>query len=281
MNSFWTKLVCDPLAIVSLGIIGGMVVLGVFAPWIAPHDPLMVDLSHKFAPWSLEYPFGSDHLGRCIFSRLVYGVRTTLFLAFLTMGITISLGTILGLIAGFFKPIEELMMRWCDMMLSFPSELLILAIVGMLGVGIENIIIASVIAKMAWYTRMIHTFVITHQKSNYILFAKVQGIGSWMILRKHLLPSILDDVVMLATLDTGWVILSISALSFLGLGVQAPTPEWGMMLSEAKNVMSIAPMQMIPSGMAILLVVAAFNFLGDSIRDALDPKYYPSKADAS
>ncbi len=134
---------------------------------------------------------------------------------------------------------------------------------------------------MAWYTRMIHTFVITHQKSNYILFAKVQGIGSWMILRKHLLPSILDDVVMLATLDTGWVILSISALSFLGLGVQAPTPEWGMMLSEAKNVMSIAPMQMIPSGMAILLVVAAFNFLGDSIRDALDPKYYPSKADAS
>lgn len=276
MNAFWSKLLKDPLAIASLSIIGLMILLGIFAPWIAPHDPLLPNLGAKFSPWSLEYPFGTDHLGRCVFSRLIYGVRTTLFLAFLTMALTISLGTLLGLIAGFFKSVEESMMRVCDMMLSFPSELLILAIVGMLGVGIENIIIASVIAKVAWYTRMIHTFVATHKERNYILFSRVAGVSSWVILRKHLFPSVLDDVVMLATLDTGWVILSISALSFLGLGVQAPTPEWGMMLSEAKNVMSIAPLQMLPSGMAILLVVAAFNFLGDSIRDALDPKYYPS-----
>lgn len=275
MNSFWSKMGKDPLAIASLGVIVMMIVLGVFAPWIVPHDPLLPNLSVKFSPWNVEYPFGTDHLGRCVFSRLLYGIRTTLFLAFFTMVLTISVGTFLGLIAGFFKAVEEIMMRVCDMMLSFPSELLILAIVGMLGVGIENIIIASVIAKVAWYTRMIHTFVVTHKESNYILFSRVAGVSSWTILRKHLLPSIVDDVVMLATLDTGWVILSISALSFLGLGVQAPTPEWGMMLSEAKNVMSIAPIQMLPSGMAILLVVASFNFLGDSIRDALDPKYYP------
>jgi len=276
MNSFWSKMGKDPLAIASLGVIVMMIVLGAFAPWIAPHDPLLPNLSAKFSPWNFEYPFGTDHLGRCILSRLLYGIRTTLFLAFFTMALTISVGTLLGLIAGFFKSVEESMMRVCDMMLSFPSELLILAIVGMLGVGIENIIIASVIAKVAWYTRMIHTFVVAHKERNYILFSRVAGVSSWTILRKHLLPSIVDDVVMLATLDTGWVILSISALSFLGLGVQAPTPEWGMMLSEAKNVMSIAPLQMLPSGMAILLVVASFNFLGDSIRDALDPKYYPS-----
>jgi nickel transport system permease protein len=278
MSLFWSKIGKDPLALISITIIFLTILLGMFAPWIVPHDPLSPNLATKFAPWSFEYPFGSDHLGRCVFSRLVYGIRTTLFLAFFTMAMTIFLGTLLGMIAGFFKKAEEIMMRLCDIMLSFPSELLILAIVGMLGVGIENIIIASVIAKVAWYTRMIYTFVLGHKEKNYILFSRVAGVSSWKILRKHLLPSILNDIVMLATLDTGWVILSISALSFLGLGVQAPTPEWGMMLSEAKNVMSIAPLQMIPSGVAILLLVAAFNFLGDSIRDALDPKYYhPTK----
>ena len=275
MNRFWHKLMRDPLALVSLGIIGGVILLGIFAPWIAPHDPLSPNLAQKFASWGSVYPLGSDHLGRCILSRLLYGIRTTLFLALLAMVLTISLGVVLGLIAGFFRKVEEPMMRTCDVMLSFPSELMILAVVGMLGAGIGHVIIANVIAKVAWYTRMVHSFVMVYREKNYIYFSRVAGVSSWTILRKHLLPSILDDVAMLATLDAGWVILSISSLSFLGLGVQAPTPEWGMMLSEAKNVMSIHPLQMIPSGMAILIVVAAFNFLGDSIRDALDPKHHP------
>ena len=273
MNRFWSKLIHDPLALISLGIIGGVMVLGIVAPWVAPHDPLSPNLAHKFAAWGAEYPLGSDHLGRCILSRLLYGIRTTLFLALMAMALTIGLGVILGLIAGFCRKAEEVIMRTCDVMLSFPSELMILAVVGMLGAGIGNVIIANVIAKVAWYTRMIHSFVVVYREKNYIYFSRAAGISSWKILQKHLLPSILDDVAMLATLDAGWVILSISGLSFLGLGVQAPTPEWGMMLAEAKNVMSIYPLQMIPSGVAILSVVASFNFLGDSIRDALDPKH--------
>jgi len=273
MSHFWRKLMRDPLAISSLGIIFFVIILGIFAPWIAPNDPLTPHLSEKFASWSQVYPLGSDHLGRCIASRLLFGIRTTLFLALVAMAITISLGTLLGLIAGFFRKAEESMMRLCDVMLSFPSELMILAVVGMLGAGIEHVIMANVIAKVAWYTRMVHSFVVIQREKNYLLFSRVAGVSSWTMLRKHIFPSIFADVALLATLDTGWVILSISALSFLGLGVQAPTPEWGMMLSEAKNVMSIHPLQMIPSGVAILIVVAAFNFLGDSIRDALDPKH--------
>lgn len=273
MSLFWRKLMHDPLAISSLGIIFFVIILGIFAPWIAPNDPLTPHLSEKFASWNNTYPLGSDHLGRCIASRVLFGIRTTLFLALVAMAITISLGTLLGLIAGFFRKAEESMMRLCDVMLSFPSELMILAVVGMLGAGIEHVIMANVIAKVAWYTRMVHSFVVVHREKNYLLFSRVAGVSSWTMLRKHIVPSIFADVALLASLDTGWVILSISALSFLGLGVQAPTPEWGMMLSEAKNVMSIHPLQMIPSGAAILIVVAAFNFLGDSIRDALDPKH--------
>ena len=271
--SFWKKLKRDRLAMVCLGFIVCVILLGVFAPWIAPYDPLEPNLANKFASWSLSHLFGSDHLGRDIFSRVIYGIRTTLFLAFLAMGLTLVLGSILGMIAGYFRRAEGVILRFCDVMLSFPSELMMLAIVGMLGIGIKNIIIANIISKVAWYTRMVYSLSAGYKNKNYILFSKVCGHSSFCTLQKHIAPLLIADIVMLATLDAGAVILSISTLSFLGLGVQPPTPEWGMMLSEAKNVMSIAPMQMIPSGFMILLVVAAFNFLGDSIRDLRDPKY--------
>lgn len=273
MSGLYAKLLRDPLAIASLSVIFGVIFLGMFAPWIAPHDPIATNLAHKFAPLGGEYPLGSDHLGRCIFSRLLFGIRTTLFLALMAMGITLSLGLILGLMAGFFRKAEGVILRGCDVMLSFPSELMILAIVGMLGAGMGNLILANVIAKVAWYTRMIYSFVLVHREQNYIAYARATGVPSWRILRMHMMPLILDDILLLATLDAGWVIMSISALSFLGLGVQAPTPEWGMMLSEAKNVMSVYPLQMLPAGLAILVVVLAFNFLGDSIRNARDAQH--------
>lgn len=272
MSGVYAKLLRDPVAIASLGVIVGMILLGIFAPWIAPHDPVATNLALKFAPWGGQFPLGSDHLGRCIASRLLFGIRTTLFLALFAMSMTLILGVILGILAGFFRKAEEPILRGCDVMLSFPSELMILAIVGMLGAGMGNLILANVIAKVAWYTRMIYSFVLVHREQNYIAFAKATGVAPLRILKTHILPSIFDDIVMLATLDAGWVIMSISALSFLGLGVQAPTPEWGMMLSEAKNVMSVYPLQMLPSGVAILVVVLAFNFLGDSIRDARDDR---------
>lgn len=253
--------------------IGIIAVLGIFAPIFAPNDPLVNNILAKFSTPSWEFPMGTDHLGRCILSRMIYGIRPTLFLALLTMLGTIALGTIMGLCAGYFRGIaDEIIMRIVDVMLSFPSQIIILAVVALLGVEVQNIIIANVFIKWAWYARMIRSNVIKYTSKNFVLFSKSIHSGSLYILTRHMLPSILSEIVVLASLDTGWAILNISTLSFLGLGIQAPTPEWGAMLNEAKNVMTTNPTQMIAPGIALMLLIAAFNLLGDCLRDALDPK---------
>ncbi|MBR8461282.1 ABC transporter permease subunit [Campylobacter sp. faydin G-105] len=262
------------LTLISIFIILMVIFLGIFANFIAPNDPLTPNLANKFASFSITYPLGTDHLGRCVLSRLIYGIRTTLFLAFITIFITIFLSTIIGTLAGYFNFFGNVIMRVCDAMLAFPAELFILSIVGFLGVGIANIIIATIIAKSAWYIRMIYTFTLEYKNVNFILFSRASGISDTTIICKHILPCISKDIILLVSLDVGWVILSLSALSFLGLGVQAPTPEWGMMLNEAKNVLSVAPFQTLPSGVCILVVVLAFNFLGDSLSETLDKRRY-------
>lgn len=267
------KLINNKTALICLIIITTMIILGILAPYIAPFDPNKVRIVRKYTAISSEHWLGCDHLGRDIFSRLLYGIRSTLFLSLLTMIITIIVGSVIGLISGYQRgKLDECIMRLCDIMLSFPSQVMILAIVGVLGVGIENVIIANIVVKWAWYSRMIRSSVIKYSRKNYILFSRAIGAPHSFIICRHLLPNILSELVVLATLDTGWVILNISALSFIGLGVQAPTAEWGLMLSEAKNVMTQHPMQMVFPGIAILIVVAAFNMLGDCLRDILDPK---------
>lgn len=267
------KLINNKTALICMFIITTMIILGILAPYIAPFDPNKVRIVRKYAAISSDHWLGCDHLGRDIFSRLLYGIRSTLFLSLLTMIITIIVGSVIGLISGYQRgKLDECIMRLCDIMLSFPSQVMILAIVGVLGVGIENVIIANIVVKWAWYSRMIRSSVIKYSRKNYILFSRAIGAPHSFIICRHLLPNILSELVVLATLDTGWVILNISALSFIGLGVQAPTAEWGLMLSEAKNVMTQHPMQMVFPGITILIVVAAFNMLGDCLRDILDPK---------
>ena len=267
------KLINNKTALICMIIITTMIILGILAPYIAPFDPNKVRIVRKYAAISSDHWLGCDHLGRDIFSRLLYGIRSTLFLSLLTMIITIIVGSVIGLISGYRRgKLDECIMRLCDIMLSFPSQVMILAIVGVLGVGIENVIIANIVVKWAWYSRMIRSSVIKYSRKNYILFSRAIGAPHSFIICRHLLPNIMSELVVLATLDTGWVILNISALSFIGLGVQAPTAEWGLMLSEAKNVMTQHPMQMVFPGIAILIVVAAFNMLGDCLRDILDPK---------
>lgn len=267
------QLINNKTALICLIIITTIVILGILAPYIAPYDPNKVRIVRKYASMSSQHWLGCDHLGRDILSRLLYGIRSTLFLSLLTMIITIVVGSLIGLISGYQRgKLDECIMRLCDIMLSFPSQVMILAIVGVLGVGIENVIIANIVVKWAWYSRMIRSSVIKYSRKNYILFSRAIGAPHSFIICRHLLPNVMSELVVLATLDTGWVILNISALSFIGLGVQAPTAEWGLMLSEAKNVMTQHPMQMVYPGIAILIVVAAFNMLGDCLRDILDPK---------
>lgn len=269
----WKRLLQNKMAVIMLSLLVGIALLGIFAPWIAPNDPYENDILNKFAAYSSEYPLGTDQLGRCIFSRMIYGICPTLFLALITMIGTIGLGTLMGLLAGYFRgPIEEVIMRTVDVMMSFPSQIMVFAVVALLGIDVRNVIMANVLIKWAWYARMIRTNVMKYRDRNFVLYSRCIGSGERFILWRHLLPSIASEMAVLATLDIGWAILNISTLSFLGLGVQAPIPEWGAMLNEAKNVMTTNPIQMIAPGVAIVVVVAAFNLLGDALRDALDPK---------
>lgn len=273
MAGFWKRFRNDNLAMGVSFFLGMVIVLAILAPLVAPYDPTAQNIIDKFQGPSLAHWFGTDQLGRDVFSRILFGGRVTILVSLLTMLVTIVIGTTLGVVAGYFRGwVDDVIMRICDIMLSFPSEVLILAIVGILGTGISNIVLATVIAKWAWYVRMIRSIVIQFMDSNYIRFAKVAGCSTGHIVRKHLLVGAIGEIAVLATLDTAAIILNISALSFLGLGVQPPTAEWGMMLNEAKNVMTTNPGQMLAPGRAIFMVVAAFNFLGDSIQEALNPK---------
>ena len=263
----------NPMALLCMGIVLVTALLGIFAPWVAPNDPYANDILNKFDSPSWQYPLGTDHLGRCVFSRMLFGIRPTLFLSLLTMLGTIGLGVIMGITAGYFRgTVDEVIMRVVDVMLSFPSQIIILAVVALLGVDIRNVVIASIFIKCAWYARMIRTATIKYTGMNFVLFSRSIGSGNFYILTRHMLPCIAAELAVLASLDTGWAILNISTLSFLGLGVQAPVPEWGAMLNEAKNVMVSNPEQMLVPGIAVVVLVGAFNLLGDSLRDALDPK---------
>ena len=269
----WKKLMKDKMAIACIVLLLIIVLAGIFAPIISSYNPTEGDIIRKFTKPSLRNLLGTDYLGRDTFTRLLYGVRTTLFLSVLTMIPTILIGVIIGVVSGYFRGVvDEFLMRVCDIMMSFPGQVMILAIVGVLGPGIRNVVIANVIVKWMWYARMIRGNVIRQNDRNYILFSRTAGAGNWYILKKHIIPAILPELIVLITLDIGWMILSISSLSFLGLGVQAPTPEWGAMLNEARSVIGTKPEQMIAPGVAILITVAAFNFLGDSFRDIFSPK---------
>lgn len=260
-------------AVTTIIIVIIVALIGIFAPIIAPNDPYETNIINKFAEYSIQYPLGTDQLGRCVLSRLIYGIRPTLGLATLTMFGTIGIGAVLGIMAGYFRGVvEEVIMRVVDVMLSFPSQIMVFAVVALLGVSVQNVIIANVFIKWAWYARMIRTGVMQYRDRNFVQFSRCVGMPERFILFRHLLPSITSDLVVLASLDIGWAIINISTLSFLSLGVQAPTPEWGAMLNEAKEVLTSNPVQMIAPGVAIVALVCCFNLMGDALRDVLDPK---------
>ena len=267
------RLIRNRAAVGTIGLVLIVALIGIFAPFITPNDPYATDILNKFAGFSQQYPLGTDNLGRCILSRLIYGIRPTLGLAVLTMLGTIGLGALMGLLAGYFRGIvEEVIMRTVDVMLSFPSQIMVFAVVALLGISVQNVILANVFIKWAWYARMIRTGVMQYRDRNFVRFSRCIGTPESFILFRHLVPSIAADLAVLSSLDVGWAIINISTLSFLGLGVQAPTPEWGAMLSEAKNVLTSNPVQMLVPGIAVVILVAAFNLMGDALRDVLDPK---------
>lgn len=244
---------------------------GLAAPILPLPDPTAIDLSDKFSTPNLSHWLGTDSLGRDIFSRLIWGIRTSFFTALLASVVTALFGTLWGIMsAASSDAIDNLMMRICDLWMSFPSEVMIIAVVGLLGPGLENIVIACLIAKWPWYARMMRTVAKRIRLSSFVDFAAVSGAKRSWIIKNHLIPNTLPDLFILTTLDTGSVILMISSLSFLGLGVSSPTAEWGMMLAEAKNVLTLYPWQMLPCGLVILLSVASLHFLGDCLSKSFE-----------
>ena len=183
----WKRFKSDKLGMFCLIVLTLIFLVGIFSSKLAPNDPTAINVVNKYAGFSVEYPLGTDQLGRCVLSRLMYGAKTTLIISLITMIWTIGIGGILGLISGFFRGwVDEVIMRICDIMLSFPSEVMILSIVGILGIGVKNIVIATVLAKWAWYCRMIRSIVIQYTDSNYIRFAKVSGCSHYHIITKHI-----------------------------------------------------------------------------------------------
>ncbi|ATO47701.1 nickel ABC transporter permease subunit NikC [Brevibacillus laterosporus] len=265
------KLLSQKLMIICSIIIFLMILLALFAPFWSPNDPNLVDITHKLQGPSATFPLGTDHLGRCIWSRLIYGTRTSLGTAFLIMGLTMTISIPIGIYAGFRGGwVDYLFMRICDILMAFPNLLLSLALIGILGPGLGNLILAMVLVQWVFYARIIRGMVLSVKEQHFILAAKVCGTPKLVIVLKHILPTIISQIVVLAFMDIGGIVLAISGLSFLGLGIQPPEAEWGMMINDSKPFFRNNPSLMLYPGMMILLVVIAFNLFGEALRDALD-----------
>jgi nickel transport system permease protein len=240
----------------------------VFAPWLAPNDPTTVNLAHKLQPSSWDYPLGTDHLGRCTLSRILFGARVSLGFATLIFISSLSIGLFIGLIAGLKGGwIDELLMRFADGVMAFPSLLLVLGLVGIWGAGLKQVIFALIFVQWVYYARIIRGVVLSLKEQTYITAAKISGSSQWTIMKKHIIPNVLPPLAVMGTLEMGWAIMDLSSMSFLGLGVQPPTPEWGAMIHEGKSYIRTNPLLMIYPGLMIMLVVITFNLLGEALSE--------------
>jgi peptide/nickel transport system permease protein len=257
---------------VGLAIVTALAVVALLAPWLAPHDPTLVDPARGFAGPSSEHLLGTDNLGRDVLSRLVYGARWSLGLVLVTTFLITSAGVAIGVAAGYVGGVlDEVLMRVVDAVLSVPSLLLGLAIVGALGPGIGSLTIGLASIWWAGSARVVRGLVLALRERGFVGSARALGATDGRIIVRHILPCILPAVAVLASLEMGELVLAISGLSFLGLGAQPPTPEWGAMLNDGRAFFFTAPRLMLLPGLAVSLAVLGFNLLGDGLRDALDP----------
>ncbi|MDQ6737586.1 MAG: ABC transporter permease subunit [Gemmatimonadota bacterium] len=266
------RLLARRATVVGLIIVATLVLMGLIAPWIAPHDPTLVDAGYGFASPGAQHWLGTDNLGRDILSRLVYGARWSLGIVFVATCLIMALGVTVGVVAGYLGGVvDNLLMRLVDAILSVPSLLLGLAIVGSLGPGIGTLMIG--LAGVWWVgsARVVRGLVLSVRERSFVEAARALGATDSRIVVRHILPAILPAVAVLASLEMGELVLAISGLSFLGLGAQPPTPEWGAMLSDGRSFFFTAPQLMLYPGVVISVAVLGFNLIGDGLRDALDP----------
>jgi peptide/nickel transport system permease protein len=270
---FWSRLFRDKLAVVGLLIVLGFVLLSALTPAIAPYNPSTIDVNNILAPPSAAHLFGTDDLGRDVFTRMLYGTGISLKVGFVAVGIAVLIGTVLGAISGYYGGIlDMIIMRFVDIMLCFPSFFLILAVIAFMEPSIYNIM--AVIGFTSWMgiTRLVRAEFLSLKERDFVLAVRAMGASNMRIIFGHILPNAMAPVLVSATLGVAAAVLTESALSFLGIGVQPPTPSWGNMLTQGQNVLGIAWWLSFYPGMAILITVLGYNLLGEGIRDAIDPR---------
>lgn len=250
-----------------------LIIVAIVGPYLTVHDPVRVNFSNKLLPPSAEFWLGTDHNGRDIFTRLIHGMQITLFVGFSSVIVGALIGVPMGIISGYYGgTIDSIIMRIIDVLLAFPGILLAIALVSVLGGSITNVIIAVAVFSIPTFARVVRGSTLTIKKLEYIDAVKALGATDLRIIVKHVLPNILSPIIVQATLRIAIAILVASSLSFLGLGAQPPSPEWGRMLSDGRSYMFDYPHVALFPGLAIVMVVLAFNLFGDGLRDALDPK---------
>lgn len=266
------RLVRDRTALVGFVILAVLFAAALLAPVLTPHDPAATHIGERFASPSLEHPLGTDHLGRDELTRILFGARVSL-LTVIAVGLaTLAIGTTIGLISGFLGGlVDGAIMRVVDVLLAFPSLLLALVVTGFLGPGLLNLALAVTLVAWVDYARVVRGLVLGVKERLYVESARALGLPPHTVALRHVLPNIVGPVIVLATLQSGQLLLALAALSFLGLGVSPPTAEWGTMLNEAKNYLAVAPELMVYPGLAIAIAGLGFNLLGDGLRDVLDP----------
>jgi peptide/nickel transport system permease protein len=260
-------------------VVAAFVIVGVFGAWLAPHDPIGQDLSRALQPpaWhaggSISYPLGTASLGQDVLSGLMAGARVSLLVALCAVGLSGAVGVTLGMVAGYLGGwLDGLFMRLADIQLSIPFILLAIALIGALGASVGNVILVIAITNWVTYAKVVRTETLRLRERDFVRSARVSGTPMWRLLLRHVLPNVMNSVVVLVTLDIGKVIIFESGLSFLGLGVQPPTPSWGSMLADGRKYVNIAYWTSVFPGLAIFVVVLCVNSLGNWIRVRFDPQ---------
>lgn len=267
------KIMKNRMALVGLMIIIIQVFLSIFAPLMTSYDPTVQNLSNAYLGVGSEgHWLGTDQYGRDVWSRLVHGARISLAVGVGATVLGVAGGVFLGLLSGYYKRLDGIIMRIIDIMFAFPSILLALLIISILGTSLVNVVIAISLWSVPSVARLIRGNVLSLKESEYILALRSMGANDFRIIFKHILPNCIAPIIVVATMNIATAILSTAALSYLGLGAQPPTPEWGAMISDGQNYMYNAPHLVLIPGVAIMLIVFAFNVVGDALRDALDPK---------
>jgi peptide/nickel transport system permease protein len=272
MSAAWRRFVAHRLAVVGLGLIAVLILLAAFARQVAPHDPIRQDLPRALTAPSSDFPLGADQFGRCILSRILYGARLSLLVGVIATAIGAVTGIVLGLLAGYFSRLDAPIMRAMEVLLAFPSILLAIAIVAALGPSLINVMIAVGLRSIPAFARLTRSMALSLKELEFVQGVRALGAGHARVLFRHILPNSVSSLLVFSSMQVATSILLAAILSFLGLGVQPPTPEWGKMVSDGRAYLMEAPHVSLFPGIAIFLTVMGFNCLGDGLRDALDPR---------